>query len=305
MTVLAPGARFVDLGFRGTAGVIATVVLDGAGQVALIDPGPTSTLPALRAGLERSGFTLADVDAVLLTHIHLDHAGATGTIVAENPRVRVFVHERGAPHLIDPTKLLNSATRLYGDQMDSLWGAFLAVPASQVTALAGGETISAGGKALAVAYTPGHASHHVAYFERDSGLAFVGDVGGVRVPPSSFVLPPTPPPDIDLAAWDASIERVQAWHPHGLFLTHFGLVSAPTTHLQELVARLRAYADIARVAVTSGADEATARERFISEVQRDIERAIGAAGVARYAVAVPLDQCWQGFQRYWKKRMGE
>jgi glyoxylase-like metal-dependent hydrolase (beta-lactamase superfamily II) len=302
MNVLAPGVRYIDLQFRGTPHVIATAVLEGRGQVALVDPGPTSALPVLRAGLERGGLSLADVDTILLTHIHLDHAGAAGTIVAEHPRIRVYVHEYGAPHLVDPTKLLNSATRLYGDQMDALWGQFLAVPKSQITALSGGETVDAGGRALVAAYTPGHALHHLAWFDRDSGIAFVGDVAGLRVPDHPFVVPPTPPPDIDLDAWEASVDRVLAWHPNGLFLTHFGLVSTPAPHLQELLSRLRRYAEIARVSLASSDDPEVQRDRFIAEVLRELRSAVGEAMTARYTLAAPLDQCWQGLARYWKKK---
>jgi glyoxylase-like metal-dependent hydrolase (beta-lactamase superfamily II) len=305
LNVLAPGVRYIDLHFRGAPHVIATAVLEGRGRVALVDPGPASTLPALRAGLARGGLSLADVDCILLTHIHLDHAGATGTIVAEHPRVQVCVHERGAPHLLDPTKLLKSATRLYGDEMDALWGPFLPVPASRVTALAGGETVEAGGRPLAVAYTPGHASHHLAWFDRESGIAFVGDVAGLRVPEHHFVLPPTPPPDIDLEAWEASVERVLAWHPHGLFLTHFGLVSTPAPHLQELLSRLRRYAEIARASLASSDDPDAQRDRFIAGVQHDLRSAVGDAAATRYTLAAPLDQCWQGLARYWKKRASQ
>ena len=303
MMVLAPGTRYVDLQFRGAPQIIATAVLDRAGQVALIDPGPTRTLPALTEGLARGGIALADIDAILLTHIHLDHAGATGTLVAAHPRIRVHVHERGATHLVDPTKLLSSATRLYGNQMDALWGPFLPVPASQVTAISGGETIRAGGRAIEVAYTPGHASHHVSYFDRESGLAFVGDVAGVRVPPTSYVLPPTPPPDIDVAAWEASADRVLGWHPNGLFLTHFGLVSTPGPHFEELRRRLRELTEIARRAVTSGEAEDAQQRRFIAEMTAEMTGEIGEEMVKRYTLAVPPDQCWQGLARYWKKRL--
>jgi glyoxylase-like metal-dependent hydrolase (beta-lactamase superfamily II) len=304
MMVLAPGIRFADLRFRHTPSVIATVVLEGSGRIALIDPGPTSTLATLREELGRGGRSIADVEAVLLTHIHLDHAGATGTLVAENPRIRVYVHAVGAPHLIDPTKLLNSATRLYGHQMDELWGPFLPVPVEQITPLGGGEAIEVVGRALSVAATPGHASHHVSYFDSASRLAFVGDVGGVRVPPGSFVLPPTPPPDIDLDAWQESVDRILAWHPDALFLTHFGLVSTPIPHLQQLITRLGAYVDLAKSCLSSGADEDAQRERFIREMSLDVRRAIGEENAARYMLAVPPDQCWQGLARYWKKRMG-
>ncbi len=160
---------YIDLNFRGSSRVIATAVLPGQDGLTLVDPGPTSCLPALEAGLGERGFALRDVRTLLLTHIHLDHAGATGTIVERVPGVRVLVHERGAPHMVDPAKLLASATRLYGDQMDALWGAFLPVPADRVQALTGGERLEIGGASLRVAYTPGHAKHHVSYLDERTG----------------------------------------------------------------------------------------------------------------------------------------
>lgn len=301
MTVLAPGLRYVDLHFQQTPGVIATAVFEANGRIALLDPGPSSTLPTLRAELARGGRSLADVDAVLLTHIHLDHAGATGTIAGQRPDVRVYVHKVGAPHLIDPTKLLKSAMRLYGDDMATLWGEFLPVPASQIVELSGGELIDVAGRVLEVADTPGHASHHVSYLDRASRLAFVGDVAGVRIPGSAFVLPPTPPPDLDLDLWRTSIDRVRAWHADGLFLTHFGLVTTPEPHLHALLARLSAYADLAKACLVEG-DDATQRDCFVREMMLDLRRHMGESDAARYAVAVPPDQCWQGLARYWKKR---
>jgi glyoxylase-like metal-dependent hydrolase (beta-lactamase superfamily II) len=174
-----------------------------------------------------------------------------------------------------------------------------------VTALAGGEEVEAGGRKLSAAYTPGHASHHLAWFDRDSGIAFVGDVAGMRVPENDFVLPPTPPPDIDLDAWAGSIDRILAWHPHGLFLTHFGLVSTPAPHLQELLSRLRRYAEIARVSLASSDDPDIQRDRFIAEVLHELQSAVGDALARRYVLAAPLDQCWQGLARYWKKKSGQ
>jgi glyoxylase-like metal-dependent hydrolase (beta-lactamase superfamily II) len=191
MMTIASGMRYVDVGFRHRPQIIATAVLDSAAGVALVDPGPTSCLQTLREELRAGGADLADIRAILLTHIHLDHAGATGTLVRENPGIRVYVHEVGAPHLVDPTRLLASATRLYGAAMDDLWGAFLPVPASNVTALAGGERLEVGGRTLDVAATPGHASHHVCYFDAATGVAFIGDMGGVHIPKTSYILPPT------------------------------------------------------------------------------------------------------------------
>jgi glyoxylase-like metal-dependent hydrolase (beta-lactamase superfamily II) len=154
MITLASGLSYLDLNFDGVKGVIASVILRGPGGVAILDPGPSSTLPALRAGLEHAGIMLADVTSILLTHIHLDHAGATGTLVRENPALRVYVHAKGAPHLVDPAKLIASATRLWGDEMDRLWGEMRPVPAGNLTILHGGERIAAGGRDLDIAYTP-------------------------------------------------------------------------------------------------------------------------------------------------------
>ena len=218
---------FIDLQFRGSPRVIATALINGPGGVTLIDPGPTSCLPVLEAGLRDRGLTLRDVRTLLLTHIHLDHAGATGTIVERVPGIKVYVHERGAPHMIDPAKLLASAARLHGDQMDALWGAFLPVPASQVTALAGGERLELSGTSMRVAYTPGHAKHHVSYLDERAGMAYVGDTGGVRIT-GDYLLAPTPPPDIDIEAWQSSLDLIDAWQPVSLFLTHFGPIDAGT-----------------------------------------------------------------------------
>ena len=224
---------FIDLQFRGSSRVIATAVLPGADGVTLIDPGPASCLAALEKGLRDRGLTLRDVRTLLLTHIHLDHAGATGAIVERVPGIKVYVHERGATHMIDPTKLLDSATRLYGDQMDSLWGPFLPVPSANVTALQGGEHLEIGGGSLKVAYTPGHAKHHVSYFDEHDGTAYVGDTAGVLVA-GDFLIAPTPPPDIDIEAWQQSLNTIEAWSPVSLFLTHFGPVSPARAHLARI-----------------------------------------------------------------------
>ena len=199
MNTLSHGLSWVDLQFRGRPQVIATGLVQGHGGVAIVDPGPTSCLETLELGLQANGIRWPDVRHILLTHIHLDHAGATGTIVREHPHIKVLVHERGIKHMVDPTKLIESATRVYRDRMDELWGEFAAVPASNLVSLTGGERIEAGGRTFDVAYTPGHASHHVSYFDDSSGVAFVGDTAGVCIN-GGYVLPPTPPPDIDVEA---------------------------------------------------------------------------------------------------------
>lgn len=250
----------------------------------LIDPGPESSVESLLAALGGE-----EPRALLLTHIHLDHAGATGALVRRWPGVEVFVHERGAPHLIDPEKLLASASRLYGDEMDRLWGEVLPVPEDRVTALSGGETVHG----LEVAYTPGHASHHVSYFDPESGRAFVGDTAAVRIPPSDFIQPPTPPPDIDLEAWSGSLDLIEAWTPASLGLTHFGAIEDPVVHIAAVRRRLAESADRART--VDGA-----------EFERLLRADVAAAGDPETAEAtlqaVPPDQQYLGLERYWRKR---
>jgi glyoxylase-like metal-dependent hydrolase (beta-lactamase superfamily II) len=294
--------RYLDLHFLGVPQVIATAVLDGVDGVALVDPGPGSALGALERGLDALGVKVADITGILLTHIHLDHAGATGSLLRRNPRATVFVHERGARHLIDPSRLIESATRLYGDAMPRLWGEFLPVPADRVRALAGGERIEAAGREMHVAYTPGHASHHVAYFDARSGTAFVGDVAGIRIGGSSFIMPPTPPPDIDPDAWHDSARTILAWHPDTLFLTHFGPSHAPAQHFDTLLARLRSYAALVRDMLSRGGSAEEQAEAFTHQVGAELRREMAEEDAESYELAVPLDHCFLGLARYWKKR---
>lgn len=300
MTVLAPGLSWVDLLFRGRPHAIATAVVSGGGTLALIDPGPSTCLDALDLGLQQQGLRLSEVTDILLTHIHLDHAGATGTLVRRHPHVKVYVHERGAAHMADPAKLVASATRLYGDRMEQLWGEFAPVPAENLVILGGGERIDAGGRTFEVAYTPGHASHHVSYFDRSSGVAFVGDTGGVCID-GGYVLPPTPPPDIDIEAWKGSVARIEAWVPHTLFMTHFGPVQGAAPHLQALMEHLETTAGIVRAGLADpGSDEEKSR-RFADDLQRELRRHMTEAQVAAYVVAAPPELLWPGLARYWRK----
>ena len=304
MATLAAGMDYVDLNFLGRPGIIATAVLQGASGVALIDPGPSSTLGVLQKALAAKGISPGDVRQVLLTHIHLDHAGATGTLVRDNPGIEVFVHERGAPHLIDPAKLLASAARLYQSDMQRLWGEFLPVPESRVRVLAGGETIAAGGRELQVAYTPGHAVHHVSYFDRSGRIAFVGDTAGIRRGESVYVMPPTPPPDVDLEAWRSSADRILGWDPDTLFLTHFGPVHGARPHFDQLFQRLADWSRVVRrLLADASLDDAQREQRFVEEVMLDLRRVIGEAEAEQYGRAGRLDYSWQGLARYWRKKV--
>jgi glyoxylase-like metal-dependent hydrolase (beta-lactamase superfamily II) len=252
----------------------------------LIDPGPESACQTLIDALGGDA-----PRALLLTHIHLDHAGAAGALVRRWPEVEVHVHEVGAPHLADPSRLLASAGRLYGDDMQRLWGEVVPVPEANLRLLAGGETLAGG---FRVAHTPGHASHHVSFLHEPSGRAFVGDVAGVRIPPAGLVLPPTPPPDIDLDAWNASLSRVAEWKPGSLGITHFGVVDAPLEQLAVMRDRLAAWATLAREM-----DSAAFEQHVLDEV------ASGTADpdvAAAYVQAVPPEQQWLGLDRWWRRR---
>lgn len=255
----------------------------------LVDPGPEASVATLLDALPE-GFRPR---ALLLTHIHLDHAGATGALLARWPDLDVYVHERGAPHVVDPSKLLASAGRLYGEEhMARLWGEVLPVPAERVHALGGGETIPLEG-GFRVAYTPGHASHHVCYLHEDSGRAFVGDMAGVRIPPAHVTIAPTPPPDIDVEAWERSLDLIAGWRPASLGLTHFGGVEEVDEQLEATRISLRELAALAKAA-----GPATVGGAVRDRVDTTGDRALRAA----YAAAVPPEHIYLGLERYWRKR---
>ncbi len=250
----------------------------------LIDPGPESSLPAL---LEQIGEE--PPEALLLTHIHLDHAGATGALVRRWPGLRVYVHERGAPHLADPSKLIASASRLYGEQMERLWGEIIPVPETNITTLGGGEEVLG----FRVAYTPGHASHHVCYLHSDSGRAFVGDVCATRIPPANLIIPPTPPPDIDLEAWERSLDLVAAWEPASLGITHFGAIDDAPAHIAAVRERLWELAERARELDADG---------FEQRLREEVAETMAGPDAEALIQAVPPAQQWAGLDRYWRKR---
>ena len=272
--------RVIDTEHLGRHRVIGCWEVDGV----LVDPGPESTLPTLLAGLGE-GF---EPRALLLTHIHFDHAGASGALVKLWPDLPVYVHEAGAPHMADPSRLVRSATRLYGEaDMQRLWGAVVAVPEANLHVVSGGETVL---DDFRVEYTPGHASHHVSYLHEPTGTALVGDVAGVRIPPADLVVAPTPPPDIDVDAWRRSIDLVEGWAPQRLALTHFGEV---TGDVPEHLDRLRASLDeqIERTGRLTQ-EEFVASQVAALEEQADLETA------RVYEQAVPPHHIWLGLDRW-------
>ena len=293
--------RMIDDMHLGRPHVIATYLLL-VEEPAVVDPGPTSTLDTLSAGLAAHGVALADLRAILLTHIHLDHAGATGELVRRYPRLRVYVHQRGARHLAAPEKLINSATRLYGDLMDRLWGAIVPVSEQNISTLAGGETLQLGRRALRVFDAPGHASHHVLYFDQGNGAAFVGDTGGVCIPDRMIPRAATPPPDIDIEAWLRTLDLLESLAPQVLLLTHFGPAYQPAAYLRDYRATLLRWAEAVRAGLESGADEATQIERLRDVARADMGADVSANDIALFEQASSVELNYQGLARYWRKR---
>ena len=273
-------SRAIDVLHLGRDRVICAYEVDGL----IVDPGPASCLDTL---IDRLG--PVEPRALLLTHIHLDHGGATGVLCRRYPNLIVYVHERGASHLVDPTKLMESAGRLYGDDMWELWGEVAPVPEERLRILEGGESV----EGFRVAYTPGHASHHVCYLHEDSGDAYVGDVAGVRLPPYELTVAPTPPPDIDVEAWFDSLHTVASWNPQSLCLTHFGQVTDVADHLHRVRHALIQSADWARL---------DGEESFIAKLESSLAEATDPATVESFEQAAPPDQLYQGLSRYWRKK---
>ncbi len=281
---------------------IAASLLESDGYLAIVDPGPGSTLETLRQQLQARGVGVADLNAILLTHIHLDHAGATGSLVRENPGLAVYVHKNGAPHLIDPSKLLASAQRLWPNDLQLLFGETLPVPAENLRILEGGENLTLGARKLEVVYTPGHASHHVSYFDKTEGVAFVGDTTGVRIEGNSFVMPATPPPDIDLGIWDTSFAAILERKPARLFLTHFGFSDNPSEHILLFRERLHRWAALAAEALRSAASDSAAMDSFMSATYTEISQHLPAGETEHYAFSAGLNLSFLGLARYLRKR---
>ncbi len=273
--------RQIDLRHRGREKVIACFALDGV----LVDPGPQSCEDTL---LEALGGE--QPEALLLTHIHFDHAGAAGALVGRWPELEVYVHERGARHLADPARLVASAARLYGgeDGLRETWGEVVPVPEDNLKVLTGGERV----RGFAVEYTPGHASHHVVYLHEGSGTAFVGDMAGVRIPPYDLTLAPTPPPDIDVEAWERSLDTIAAWEPDTLALTHFGTADDTPGQLAAVREALRWQAALAAEHDLEGF-MAALHERIVASAPGEVDAAEQAA---------PLDHLFLGLDRWRSKQ---
>ena len=295
--------EIIDLTFMDTEHVIASFLLLGDDSAALLETGPTTCLQRLMGGLKDHGVSPEDVRQVFLTHIHLDHSGASGHLAGLLPNATFYVHEVGYPHLVDPSKLLKSAARIYGERMDKLWGEARPVPEDRLEVLEGGEELEAAGGVLAAHYTPGHAYHHLAYLEPESGALFAGDVAGLRLPGQSYVRPPTPPPEIDMEAWVQSIEHIRQIEPQSLLPTHFGRFDDVERHLGELEQRLQDWL----LFVGERMDRGDGRDEIADELKSKGDGEMLAEGAKledseRYDLAGDYPTLVDGFMRYVSKR---
>lgn len=278
--------QLLDLRHLGRPKVIASYLLEGP-EPTLVDCGPSTCVETLEVELNEHGLALEDLRHLVLTHIHLDHAGAAGTLVRRNPALRVHVSAVGAPHVVDPSRLERSARRLYEDEFDRLWGELAPVPQKNVVVI--GERVLG----LEAWPTPGHASHHVSFLDEE-GRCFSGDAAGARIVPSRYIAPVAPPPDIDLEAWERSLDAIEARNPRALCLPHFGVVEEPAEHLTDMRRRLRTWAQRVRAGATA--------EEFERAVEEEVAGEADPETIETYRRAAPFWQSHAGLKRYWEKQ---
>lgn len=284
----------------GLTETVAVFLIEGHSGFSLIETGPGSTLPTIKKAIAELGFSLVDLKHIFLTHIHLDHAGAAGQLALDTGAT-VYVHERGAPHLIDPGKLLSSAQRIYGEQMDTLWGTMIPAPRQQIVALQGGEVLKLNDHQLQIIYTPGHALHHVSYF-LDDEILFTGDSAGIRFAGSKVIRPALPPPEVDLEIWQQSIEAMLALNPKRLMLTHFGQVQDAQTHLHQVMSRNQTWAEEVLLGLQQKEDVTTLIKRVSHLAEQElIQDGADALTIKRHQTSSNAEMTVMGLTRYWTK----
>lgn len=306
VTQPGPGLWQISLPSQGEEEIVGSYLLAGNDELALIDPGPGSTFEALLEGIQEAGFDPQDITHILLTHIHLDHAGVAGSLARRISKSQVVAYSQGTPHLLDPSKLIQSAQRIYKDRMQSLWGKIEAVPGEQMKAVEDGDILNIAGRRLEVHHTPGHASHHIIYFDVHSGELFAGDVAGVRLQGIDYVRPPTPPPDLDLEAWSTSLDLIKRLRPDVLYLGHYGAVRNIIPHISSLRERLYGWGDLVLRAMNEGKTEDEIISLLIKRANPELERATRTFhDVVRYDISSNYPMTVQGYMRYWSKKHPE
>ncbi len=281
---------------------MASLLLESSDGIAVIDPGPTVSLETLLKDVrELAGESEHVLRHVLLSHVHLDHGGCAGVLAERLPNATIYVHERGAPHVADPSRLLASATRLYGERMQELWGDVKPCPPERIRVVRDGDRLTIGLREVRVAYTPGHAIHHVAYLDAMTGLAYVGDAAGERFHSGTPIIPTTPPPDVDLPAWRESLERLRAWNPRALVLSHFGVFHDVDEHLSRHHTALEEWAELVRESLQApGSDEERAA-RFAEQQMALLVARSTPEGATKVHFSQIRD-CWFGLARYWRRQ---
>lgn len=296
----------ISLPFLGEEEIIGSYLLSGGNELAIIDPGPGSTIESLLDAIRQAGFGPQDVTHLLATHVHLDHAGAVGSLIKRMPQAKVYAHSKGMPHLLDTTKVVASATRIYGDRMQQLWGDIESTPADRVLAIEDGDVLTVAGRRLEVHYTPGHAAHHVVFFDTHSGDLFAGDTAGVRLQGVDYIRPPTPPPDIDLEAWSNSTDTLKKLHPDVLYLGHFGPTRNTTQHLERLREQLISWGNYVLEAMRNGKNEQEILALLIAHTEPELQRVTDDPNaLKRYEIATNYAMTVQGYMRYWRKKHPE
>jgi glyoxylase-like metal-dependent hydrolase (beta-lactamase superfamily II) len=290
----------IDLQFLGKPNILSAYLFAGQDRLALVETGPVTTLPALRAGVESVGYALTELTDVYLTHIHLDHAGASGYLVQEAPNATIHVHSSGVPHLIDPARLWRSATHVYGDRMEMLWGGAAGIAENRLQPLEDGQTVRAGDADLLVVHTPGHAGNHVVYWHEPSRTQFTGDAAGARVPETGFVCPTLAPPEVDLPLWQASLDRMAELGPRRLILTHFGPFTDAAAHLARMSENLERWRELAIAAMRQGAGQDELTTIFHNEMVAGLAAGETAdeAAVETLELAMPSYMSAMGIERY-------
>ncbi len=306
VTPLKSNAWQISLPFLDEEGIIGSYLLAGGNELAIIDPGPGSMIEPLLDAIRQAGFDPQDVTHLLATHVHLDHAGSVGSLVRHMPRAKVYAHSKGVPHLLDTTKVVASATRIYGDRMHQLWGEIESTPADRLQTIEQGDILNIAGRRLEVHYTPGHAVHHVIFFDVHSGDLFAGDTAGVRLQGVDYVRPPTPPPDIDIEAWSESMDTLQKLRPDVLYLGHFGATRNATEHLERLRAQLISWGNYVLEAMHNGKEEQEILALLIAQTEPELQRVTDDPNaLKRYEIATNYAMTVQGYMRYWRKKHPE
>ncbi len=290
--------HIIDLNFKDNTDSIAAFLIPSDEGLILVETGPHSTYPVLKRGIEELGYQVADVKHVLLSHIHLDHAGAAWVFAAQG--AKVYVHPVGYPHLLDPSRLMKSAKRIYQDQMDSLWGEMHPIPQELLQTVEDQEVIKIGALEFKAWHTPGHAIHHIAWQLEDQ--LFAGDVAGVSIQ-KGFVVPPCPPPDINIEQWMDSIALIREMNPAKIYLTHFGLVEDNEIHLKGLEEQLVNWSEW----IKPHWEAKAAVEEVIPKFQAYVAGQLAAvgideAGIQKYEAANPSWMSVSGLMRYWRKK---